>query len=35
VVGEQLFKVGGDDHRVHAARTKVRDEQQPEHKLPG
>lgn len=31
----QLLEVGGDDHRVHAARAKVRDEQQPEHRLPG
>jgi len=35
VVGEQLFEVGGDDHRVHAASPEVRDEQQPEHRLPG
>jgi len=35
VVDEQLFEVGGDDHRVHAARAEVRDEQQPEHRLPG
>jgi len=35
VVGEQLFEVGGDDHRVHATSPEVCDEQQPEHRLPG
>jgi len=35
VVRVQLLEVGGDDDGVHAARAEVRDEQQPEHRLPG
>lgn len=35
VMEDHLLEVLGNDHGVHAARAEVRDEQEPEHQLPG